>query len=191
MIILGLGVGLGILGANIPRMASGLMAGDGDVVARNASVFQPAPQPEAAAAPATRADSAQLTQIVAAATQGPLKRTVKLTEEQKQIVAFFERTAREMNEAGGQRLNRDLEFDHLAINGLDVRYYYTVRRNYADLNPQVILAEQRSYINQTVCNDAAVRQLIGTYGFRYSYAYLSAENRLIGRLDATLDNCPT
>lgn len=199
LIILGVGVVLGVFGANLPR----LVAGISDVtqaVTRSVAGVQASPtpvvqQPVQAAAPVQtqeappRGNSQQLTRIVAAATQGPLRRTDALTEEQQQIVAFFERTAREMNEAGGQRLNRVLEFDHLAINGLDVRYYYTVRKNYADLNPAVVLAEQRAYISQTVCNDPAVRQLIASYGFRYSYSYLSQENRLIGRLNANLDGC--
>lgn len=197
ILILAVGIGLGVAGTQLPRWTAALQDLP-QIVSRNANGLEAPQAPVASAAqPAALRDTTQrprgsveqLSQIVAFATRAPSERSKPLTPEQKEIVAFFERTAREMNEAGGQRLSADLEFDHLAIDGLRVRYFYTVRKLYQDLNPRLVLNEQTRYITQTLCSDPAGRQLIEDYGFDYSYSYLSKEHRLIGRINGDLGRC--
>ncbi|EET47404.1 hypothetical protein [Thalassobium sp. R2A62] len=137
----------------------------------------------------TRASSGQIGELSQIANGRPLSRTENLSPEQMEIMAFFERTARELNANGSQQVGDDLKFDHFAIDQLDVRYFYTVERDYSRINPRLIMQEQQQAIQATVCADETLKLLATDYGFVYSYNYLSLDQRLIDRLFLTPDQC--
>jgi hypothetical protein len=168
--VLCVGVGVGYLGPKLMSTVSDMAQPDGgDIV--------------------SRAGGASIGDLALIATDNPLGRTKALTDEQLEFIAFFERTARELNEGGSQHVGDDLIFDHLAIDALNVKYYYTIDRPFERINPRVLLDEQRELVERTLCADDTLKLLITEYGFNYSYSYLSQDSRLVGRYNANIGHC--
>jgi hypothetical protein len=114
---------------------------------------------------------------------------VVLTPEQEQVIEMFRATARRKNENKGQSDDGSMMLNNMAVVGLNVRYYYTIPMAYRELQPELLLDQQRAQVAQTVCASPEIMILMEDYGFDYTYAYLSQDRRLIGQIDASLETC--
>ncbi len=172
-----------------------------------AGVFdQPQGQLNTAAAPAVAAATAtpevtrattdlnevssvnQIEAIVALSENG-LNQDKELTDEQREVIAFFEDTARAMNEADRDRDSGAVQFSNMAVSDLKVRYFYTVPVRYNALNVDEIMTAQAALVNQTLCGGDAIRTLMEDYGFEYVYTYVSSDYRMIGAVQANAETC--
>ncbi len=169
---------------------------------------QPAYSPQVAAAPATTQSAAapapqvtrattdltavsavdQIQAIVALSEQG-LNQDQELSDEQREVIAFFEDTAREMNEADRDRNSDTVQFSNMAVSDLKVRYFYTVPARYDALNVDEIMSAQASLVTETLCQGDAIQTLMQDYGFEYVYTYISSDQRMIGAVHANAATC--
>ncbi|WP_420863456.1 hypothetical protein [Algirhabdus cladophorae] len=108
-----------------------------------------------------------------------------LTPEQTAAIEMLESSARALNQTGETQETQDLRFDHLAVDGLNVRHFYTVNYPYTALDRAAFIESQEVTINQALCGNAGLRGLIRELGLTYSYNYLSQDDRLLGNV--TLD----
>lgn len=171
-----------------------LMGGDSEAPVQEAAA--PMVEAEPAQADVTRqaADPLTLNTIsrlneVVSRSQEPLARTEDLTEEQLEVIAFFERTAREMNESGESRGGQALRFNNMTIDKLNVRYYYTIGNRFDQLSPTAVMAEQDTLVHQQICSDASIQTLMRDYGFKYTYRYASQDYRFVGEIAGDLAKC--
>ncbi|MCF6443435.1 hypothetical protein [Nereida sp. MMG025] len=141
-----------------------------------------------AADPLTLNTISKLNAVVSKA-QTPLTRTEDLTDEQLEVIAFFERTAREMNESGQARGGQALRFNNMTIDRLNVRYYYTVGQTFDRISPAAVMAEQDALVHEQICNDASIQTLMRDYGFEYTYRYASQDFRFVGEVKGDLAKC--
>lgn len=130
----------------------------------------------------------QIEAIVAMSEAG-LKRETEMTPEQLEAIAFFENTAREMNQTSREKSADQVQFNNMAVADLQVLYYYTVPARYDALNRDAIMAAQEKLVTATLCNGAAIRTLMQDYGFEYTYTYVSADLRKIGEVTANAQTC--
>lgn len=131
----------------------------------------------------------QLQRIVALSADG-LSQTPELTPEQQEIVTFFERAAREMNQTTDRSdESAFVQFSNMAVQGLRVRYFYRVGQTFDAVNRNALLTEQQAVMKQTLCGNDAVRTLLTDYGFEYTYTYVSADSRYVGALEADKAAC--
>ena len=114
-----------------------------------------------------------------------------LTPEQEEVVAFFEKIARDRNAEGTTTPDALVSFDNLTIDGLTVRYYYTTADRYDDLDRATLLSEQAALVQSNICNQASIRQLISEYGVGYNYRFISKDFRFIGEVTGDLEICPS
>lgn len=160
-----------------------------------ANAVRPAPQ----AAPeqtVTSADmnllgqdtAAQIGQIVAMSQQ-ELDGSSELTPEQMEIIQFFERTAREMNQQDKMAANGHIQFSNMAVRGLNVRYFYRVPEAFSDVNSPELLNSQLAKVRRTLCENTAIRTLLSDYGFGYTYTYISNDSRQLGQISADARTC--
>lgn len=164
-------------------------------VQQQAPVAQPAQQ-AAVAETVTSADvnllgqstAAQIGRIVALSQQG-LNQTNELTAEQKEIVKFFECTARQMNQQDKMAANGHIQFSNMAVRGLNVRYFYRVPQDYAEVNSTALLNSQQVQVRRTLCDNTAIRTLLSDYGFAYTYTYVSGDSRQLGQISADARIC--
>ncbi len=130
----------------------------------------------------------QIEAIVALSEQG-LTQDQELTDEQREVIAFFEDTARAMNEADRDRDGDAVRFSNMAVSNLMVRYYYTVPGTYDALNVESIMSSQANLVTATLCQGDAIKTLMEDYGFEYVYNYISSDQRLIGSVQANASTC--
>ncbi len=130
----------------------------------------------------------QIEAIVALSEQG-LTQDQELTDEQREVIAFFEDTARAMNEADRDRDGDAVRFSNMAVSNLMVRYYYTVPGVYDALNVESIMSSQANLVTATLCQGDAIKTLMEDYGFEYVYNYISSDQRLIGSVQANASTC--
>ncbi len=130
----------------------------------------------------------QIEAIVALSEQG-LTQDQELTDEQREVIAFFEDTARAMNEADRDRDGDAVRFSNMAVSNLMVRYYYTVPGAYDALNVESIMSSQANLVTATLCQGDAIKTLMKDYGFEYVYNYISSDQRLIGSVQANASTC--
>ena len=160
-----------------------------------ANALRPAPQ----AAPeqtVTSADmnllgqntAAQIGQIVAMSQQG-LDGNSELTPEKMEIIQFFERTAREMNQQDKMAANGHIQFRKMAVRGLNVRYFYRVPEAFSDVNSPELFNSQLAKVRRTLCENTAIRTLLSDYGFGYTYTYISNDSRQLGQISADARTC--
>ena len=103
-------------------------------------------------------------QSVVANSQTELSRTDDLSPEQLEVVAFFERSARQLNESVKSERGQLLHFDNRTIDKLNVRYYYTYNSRYDQIDREAALAEQARLVYDNICTDTAIRTLMDEYG---------------------------
>lgn len=130
----------------------------------------------------------QIGRIVAISQRG-LGRTEELTPEQEEIVTFFERTARQMNQQDKTASNGHIQFSNMAVRGLNVRYFYRVPQDYGDVKTAALLNSQQGIVRRTLCDNTAIRTLLSDYGFAYTYTYVSDDSRQIGQISADASVC--
>lgn len=131
----------------------------------------------------------RLEQIVAFSSEG-LSQTETLTPEQKEIISFFERAARDMNQTPQDSEKKAfVQFSNMAVQGLRVRYFYRVGQRFGAVNKKALFSEQKDVMRNTLCNNDAIRTLLSDYGFEYSYTYISSDSRQLGSLEADADIC--
>lgn len=130
----------------------------------------------------------QIESIVALSEAG-IERNQELTPEQKEVIAFFEDTAREMNQTDRVRTGDQVTFSNMAVSDLQVLYFYTVPAAYEALNHDEIMRAQTALVTQTLCQGEAIQTLMQDYGFAYTYTYVSADNRMIGQVNANAATC--
>ena len=157
----------------------------------------PAPQP-ATAAPAevTRAQStttevAPVTQIeaIVALSQQGIENTEALTDEQLRVIAFFEDTARQLNENQQGRDRSGIYFSNMAVSDLNVQYFYRVPGKFDDVDRVDVLTRQAAMVKDTLCQGEAIQTLMNEYGFAYTYTYTSADFRKVGEVTADASTC--
>ncbi|MEH6646274.1 hypothetical protein [Sulfitobacter sp.] len=86
----------------------------------------------------------QLQRIVAISAQG-LRQTPDLTPEQQEIVTFFERAARDMNQTADRSDESSyVQFSNMAVQGLKVRYFYRVGQTYEAVDKVSLFADQQA-----------------------------------------------
>lgn len=134
------------------------------------------------------AQVSQIATIVSLAERG-LDDQQELTPEQQEVVAFFEDTARAMNETSRVKNAGEVQFNNMAVSNLRVLYYYTVPAPYEDLNRSEIMQAQTDVVENTLCQGEAIQTLMQDYGFEYTYTYVSGDNRLIGKVVADAETC--
>ena len=105
------------------------------------------------------------------------------------MIAFFERSAREYNQAYDPNLGAALRFSNMAIDKLNVRYFYVIGADYAEMDREAVLAEQRASVIENICGSSAIRTLMEDYDFRYTYTYLSADHRQVGEIIGNALSC--
>lgn len=132
--------------------------------------------------------AAQISRIVSASAQG-LNTDDAMTDEQKEIVKFFERTARQMNQQDKMAANGHIQFSNMAVRGLQVRYFYRVPQDYGDVNSAALLSREQAKLRRTLCENDAIRTLLSEYGFAYTYTYVSSDSRQLGRISADARVC--
>lgn len=132
--------------------------------------------------------AAQIGRIVAVSQQG-LGATDELSAEQKEIVKFFERTARQMNQQDKMAANGHIQFSNMAVRGLNVRYFYRVPQNFDEVNSAALLQSQQSKVRRTLCDNTAIRTLLSDFGFAYTYTYVSDDSRQLGQISADARVC--
>ena len=128
-------------------------------------------------------------ETIVALSQAGIGMDADLTEEQREVIAFFEDTARKMNEDTQERSETEMYFSNMAVSDLTVRYFYKLPGRYETLNAGSIMASQAQLVKATLCNGAAIQTLMTDYGFVYSYTYLSGDNRKIGEVTADAATC--
>lgn len=160
--------------------------------ASQAAAPQPAPQVTRAASdlsgvgPVSTAD--QLASIVQQSIE-PLERSDDLTPEQLEVIAFFERSARQLNEANERTAGSLLRFSNMSIDQLNVKYFYQFGQNYGDLRAAELIAEQNRLVRDNVCNTASILTLMTDFDFTYTYTYTSDDHRLVGVVEADASTC--
>lgn len=132
--------------------------------------------------------AAQISRIVAVSAQG-LNAADVLTEEQKEIIKFFERTARQMNQQDKMAANGHIQFSNMAVRGLNVRYFYRVPQEYSEVNSALLLSREQAKLRGTLCENDAIRTLLSEYGFNYAYTYVSSDSRQLGKISADARVC--
>ena len=184
----------------------GMLAAPTDAAPQTASVQTVAPEAAATPAPAetvevTRgttdlsatatgvASTADQLRNIVAVSMEPIERTNQLTDEQLEVIAFFERSAREYNQAYDPNLGAALRFSNMAIDRLNVRYFYVIGADYAEMDRDEVIAEQRASVIENICGSSAIRTLMEDYDFRYTYTYLSADNRQVGEIIGNALSC--
>lgn len=131
----------------------------------------------------------RLERIVAVSSEG-LSQTANLTPEQEEIIKFFERAARDMNQTThNENDTAFVQFSNMAVQGLNVRYFYRVGQLFGAINKPELFAEQQAVMRNTLCNNDAIRTLLSDYGFEYKYTYISKDSRQLGSLEADADIC--
>lgn len=135
------------------------------------------------------ANAAQRISQIVALSQEPLRRTEELSPMQREAIAFFERIARKQNAQRGAETGDGLRFNNMAVDQLNVRYFYTVDAPYRAMNRGALLAEQERLVVANLCESEAIRTLMTEYGFKYDYSYVSSDGRLAGRVMADAGSC--
>jgi hypothetical protein len=131
----------------------------------------------------------QLQRIVALSAQG-LSQAPDLTPEQQEIVTFFERAARDMNQTADRSDESSyVQFSNMAVQGLKVRYFYRVGQTYEAVDKVSLFADQQAVMQNALCGNEAVRTLLSEYGFEYTYTYISTDSRHVGALQADKSVC--
>ncbi|MEY1555531.1 hypothetical protein AB3Y40_07835 [Yoonia sp. R2331] len=156
-----------------------------------AAVVQTAPAPQVTRATTDLTEVSPVNQIeaiVALSEQG-LSQDQELSDEQREVIAFFEDTARAMNEADRDRTSDTVQFSNMAVSDLKVRYFYTVPARYDALNVDEIMTAQAQLVNETLCQGDAIQTLMQDYGFEYVYTYISSDHRMIGAVQANAATC--
>lgn len=153
----------------------------------------PAPnvQPAVARASNDLGDISPIGQIeaIVAMSEAGLQREQEMTPEQLEVIAFFENTAREMNQTGREKSSDQVQFNNMAVDQLRVLYYYTVPARYDQLDHEAIMSAQADLVTDTLCQGEAIRTLMTDYGFKYSYTYVSSDLRKIGTVQADASSC--
>jgi hypothetical protein len=130
----------------------------------------------------------RINQIVALSQQ-PLTRDQELTPMQREAVAFFERIARQQNQSPRENVGEGLRFSNMAVDQLNVRYFYTVDAPYWQLDRAALLGAQEELVIANLCQSEAIRTLMDDYGFRYDYNYVTVDGRFAGRVSANRGSC--
>jgi len=143
----------------------------------------------ATASPAAVTSTAEQLRSIVAVSMEPLERTSSLSDEQLEVIAFFERSAREYNQAYDPNLGAALRFSNMAIDRLNVRYYYIVGADYDEMDRTAVIEEQRASVVDNICSSPAIRTLMTDYDFRYTYTYLSADHRQVGQITTNALTC--
>ena len=154
-----------------------------------APVAEPAPDVTRARVNLGEVSPVDQIETIVAMSQNSLGLDVELTDEQREVIAFFEDTARKMNERSHDRSEAEMYFSNMAVSDLQVRYFYKVPGRYEAINPDAVMAGQAQLVKATLCNGAAIQTLMSDYGFVYSYTYLSGDNRKIGEITANAESC--
>ena len=128
-------------------------------------------------------------QSVVANSQTELSRTDDLSPEQLEVVAFFELSARQLNESVKSERGQLLHFDNMTIDKLNVRYYYTYNSRYDQIDREAALAEQARLVYDNICSDTAIRTLMDEYGLNYTYRYISSDFRHVGEVNGSIESC--
>ena len=128
-------------------------------------------------------------QSVVANSQTELSRTDYLSPEQLEVVAFFERSARQLNESVKSERGQLLHFDNMTIDKLNVRYYYTYNSRYDQIDREAALAEQARLVYDNICTDTAIRTVMDEYGLNYTYRYISSDFRHVGEVNGSIESC--
>ncbi|SMY07557.1 hypothetical protein [Flavimaricola marinus] len=153
-------------------------------------------QPVAPAVEVTRAQSdmsgaatiGQLESFVALSMR-PVTTDIPLTPEQEEIIAYFKRTARDLNSVSDGYAGEYVAFNDMAINRLEIRHFYTVRQNISDIPVAELLESQTALVQANMCDEPMMRTLIDEHGFRFTYSYLSADNRFLGNVHGNTEAC--
>lgn len=156
-----------------------------------AAAVQPAATAQVTRASVDLSDVSPVDQIesIVALSEDGLSQDQELSDEQREVIAFFEDTAREMNEADRDRTNDSVQFSNMAVSNLEVRYFYTVPARFDALDVDTIMASQSDLVMQTLCQGDAIKTLMEEYGFKYTYNYISADFRMIGAVQADASTC--
>ena len=118
-----------------------------------------------------------------------MNQTDELSIEQQEIVKFFERTARQMNQQDKMASNGHIQFSNMAVRGLNVRYFYRVPQDYVEVNSTALLNSQQAKVRRTLCENTAIRTLLSDYDFAYTYTYVSEDSRQLGQISADARIC--
>lgn len=182
-------------------------SGAGEDVSELAPVSPPVASPavaqpvEVASAPAEPAAVAEPTpeQVTRVATDlsgvGPVSAEdgaaaeAPLSPLQLQVISYFERSARDLNQSNTAQVGALLQFSNMSIDRLNVQYFYRFGRDYAALDRNALMAIQEALVRDNVCNTPSILTLMEEYGFRYSYTYTSYDHRLVGVIEADASTC--
>lgn len=132
--------------------------------------------------------AARIQQIVALSQQS-LSRTSKLTPEQEEAIAFFERLARQHNQSDRADNTGVLRFSNMAVDRLTVKYFFRLDAPYMALNAPELDGALQRHVAGMLCDSEAVRRLMSDYGFSYEYFYTGSDDRLVKRLEANAGFC--
>ncbi|MEJ6398839.1 hypothetical protein [Yoonia sp. 208BN28-4] len=152
---------------------------------------QPAPAIEVtrAAGTAVQLGAADRIHAIIQQTDDSIDSQEPLTPEQQEVVAFFEKIARDRNAQGGTQ-DATINFDNLTIERLNVKYYYSTAADYRDVDVPGLMAEQRQLVQSNICNQTSIRTLIAEYDLEYTYRFLSNDFRYIGEVVGDVAACP-
>lgn len=158
------------------------------------AAFAPAAAPQAvevtrAAGTAVQLGAADKIHAIIAQTEDSIQSQDPLTPEQQEVVAFFEKVARDRNAAGGTT-GQAVNFDNLTIDRLNVKYYYSTAARYNDLDVPALLDEQKQLVQANICNQESIRTLITEYELEYTYRFISNDFRFIGEVAGDVSACP-
>lgn len=112
-----------------------------------------------------------------------------LTAEQEEIIAFFRRTARDLNSVSEGYSGEYVAFNDMSINRLEIRHFYTVRQSLGEVPVDVLLASQADLVQANICEEPMMRTLMDEHGFRFTYSYISQDNRFIGNVRGDTQSC--
>jgi hypothetical protein len=149
------------------------------------------PQVTRAVANAVPLGAADRIHAIIAQSEDTIDSVQTLTPEQEEVVAFFEKIARDRNAEGTATPDARISFDNITIDRLTVRYYYTTSDRYEDLDRDALLAEQAVLVHDNICHQESMRRLISEFGVDYNYRFISKDFRFIGEVHGDLENCPS
>ncbi|MBW4984010.1 hypothetical protein KZZ07_15815 [Mameliella sp. CS4] len=135
------------------------------------------------------ADRAERLQRIVALSQQSLSRTVSLTPEQEEAIAFFERLARQHNQSDRTGNDGVLRFSNMAVDSLTVKYFFRLDAPYMALTAPELDEALQQHVSGMLCGSEAVRKLMTDYGFSYEYFYTGSDDRLVKRLAANAGFC--
>lgn len=165
-----------------------------DALAVTSQPLDVAPQSQPPAVTRTTNDLDQISPIgqidaIVSMSQAGLQRQQDLSPEQLEVIAFFESTARQMNQTNREKSADQVQFNNMAIDRLRVLYYYTVPARYDELDQNAVMMAQADLVTDTLCNGESIRTLMEDYGFSYTYTYVSSDLRKIGSVQADASIC--